>query len=220
MTELARPAAKRLQRPSWRDSRLVVGILLVLLSATLGAKAVASADDRTPVYVAADDLVAGDRVTASSFTRVDVRLGEGVVAYLPADAPAPEGSYLLRDVRAGELVPRSAVGAPDAVRVQRVTVRSDTGSTAGLVRGSRVDVYVTPKTGSGLDDADPVTRKLLAGAAVAAVQTRGGSLGGTATTSVQVYVPAGKVQALVEAVDAEAKVTLVPVPGTATDGAS
>lgn len=219
MTELARPAAKRLQRPSWKDSRLLVGVVLVLLSATLGAKAVASADDRMPVYVAAQDLVAGDRVTASSFTRVDVRLGEGLTTYLAADVPAPEGSYLLRDVRAGELVPRSAVGPAGEVGVQRVTVRADAVATAGLTRGSRVDVYVTPKAGSSRD-VTPETRRVLEAVGVAAVQTRGGSLGGSATTSVQVYVPSDRVHDLVEAVDAQAQVTLVPVPGAASDGAS
>jgi hypothetical protein len=219
MTELARPAAKRLQRPSWKDGRLLVGVVLVLLAATLGAKAVASADDRVPVYVATEDLVAGDRVTATSFTRVDVRLGEGLTTYLAADAPAPEGSYLLRDVRAGELVPGSAVGLADEVRVQRVTVRADAVATAGLARGTRVDVYVTPKAGSSRDVA-PETRRVLEAVGVAAVQTRGGSLGGSATTSVQVYVPSDRVQDLVEAVDAQAKVTLVPVPGAASDGAS
>ncbi|MEO6999355.1 MAG: hypothetical protein ABI112_14840, partial [Terracoccus sp.] len=60
MTELAKPVAKRLQRPSWRDSRLLVGVLLVLVAATLGAKAVASTDDRVPMWVASGDLVAGD----------------------------------------------------------------------------------------------------------------------------------------------------------------
>lgn len=219
MTELARPAAKRLQRPSWKDGRLLVGVVLVLLAATLGAKAVASADDRVPVYVATEDLVAGDRVTATSFTRVDVRLGEGLTTYLAADAPAPEGSYLLRDVRAGELVPGSAVGLADEVRVQRVTVLADAVATAGLARGTRVDVYVTPKAGSSRDVA-PETRRVLEAVGVAAVQTRGGSLGGSATTSVQVYVPSDRVQDLVEAVDAQAKVTLVPVPGAASDGAS
>ena len=73
MTELARPTAKRLQRPSWRDSRLVVGVLLVLVAATLGAKAVASADDRVPVWAAVDDLVAGDRVEAASARTVTRR---------------------------------------------------------------------------------------------------------------------------------------------------
>ena len=77
-TELPKPTAKRLQRPSWRDSRLVLGVLLVLVAATLGARVVASADDRVPMYVASRDLVAGDPVDASSFTPVDVQLGSGV----------------------------------------------------------------------------------------------------------------------------------------------
>src|SRR3954454_17644522 len=89
MTELARPSAKRLQRPSWRDSRLVVGLLLVVVAATLGAKAVASADDRVPVWVAAGNLVAGDEVQDASFVRADVQLADGMNAYLGADAPTP-----------------------------------------------------------------------------------------------------------------------------------
>src|SRR4051794_29463719 len=113
MTELARPSAKRLQRPSWRDSRLVVGVLLVVVATTLGAKAVASADDRVPVWMAASNLVAGDRVEEASFVRADVRLADGMSAYLGADGPPPAGSFLVRDVRAGELVPVSAVGAAD-----------------------------------------------------------------------------------------------------------
>jgi hypothetical protein len=218
MTELARPTAKRLQRPSWRDSRLVVGVLLVILAATLGAKAVASADDRMPVWVAATNLVAGDEIEQASFVRADVRLADGMNAYLVADAPAPTGSFMLRDVRAGELVPVSAVGGADAVDVQRVTVRADAMATSGLTRGSRVDVFVTPKAATTGDQVKATTTKVLESAAVASVLTSSGSFGSGALTSVQVYVPADKVQALVEAVDGEAKLTLVPAVGAVTGG--
>lgn len=220
MTELASPSAKRLQRPSWRDSRLVVGLLLVVVAATLGAKAVASADDRVPVWVAASNLVAGDKVEEASFARADVRLADGMNGYLAADAPAPTGSFMIRDVRAGELVPASAVGGADGVDVQRVTVRADAMSTTGLARGSRVDVFVTPKTSTLSDTATPTTRtkKVLESAAVAAVLTSTGGFGSGSMTSVQIYVPSDKVQPLVEAVDADAKLTLVPAVGAATGG--
>jgi len=219
MTELASPSAKRLQRPSWRDSRLVVGLLLVVVAATLGAKAVASADDRMPVWVAASNLVAGDKVEEASFARADVRLADGMNSYLAADAPPPTGSFMLRDVRAGELVPASAVGGADGVDVQRVTVRADAMSTTGLARGSRVDVFVTPKT-STQSDATTTTRtkKVLESAAVAAVLTSTGGFGSGSMTSVQIYVPSDKVQPLVEAVDADAKLTLVPAVGAAAGG--
>ncbi len=192
-------------------------MLLVVVAATLGAKAVASADDRVPVWVAASNLVAGDKVEEASFARADVRLADGMNGYLAADAPAPTGSFMLRDVRAGELVPASAVGGADGVDVQRVTVRADAMSTTGLARGSRVDVFVTPKTSTRSDAATTTTRtkKVLESAAVAAVLTSSGGFGSGSMTSVQIYVPADKVQPLVEAVDADAKLTLVPSVGAA-----
>ncbi|MEO7752557.1 MAG: hypothetical protein ABIS35_04030 [Terracoccus sp.] len=217
MTVIAQPTARRLQRPSWRDSRLVVGIVLVLLAAAIGARAVASTDDRIPVFVAATDLVAGDPVTAASLVRADVRLDDGVAGYLSAARPAPEGTFLLRDVRAGELVPTSAVGAAGEVGVQRVTVRSDATTTTGLLRGARVDVYVTPKVPIGSRDEPPATTRVLQGAGVAAVSAGGGSLGTSGTAAVQLYVPAGQVQTIIEAVDADARLTLVPVPGARSE---
>lgn len=215
MTELAAPAAKRLQRPSWRDSRLLVGVLLVLLAATLGARAVASADDTEPYYVAAQDLVPGDRTTAASFRRVDVRLADGLGGYLRADAPPPEGRYVLRDIRPGELVPVSALGAGDAVDVQRVTLHVDAESTVGLVKGSHVDVYATPKAATGTDvAARPRTAVLLDDVAVSAVLTTGGGLGSSSQTSIQVLVPSDQVQEVVAVVDAEARITVVPAAGS------
>ncbi len=217
MTVIAQPTARRLQRPSWRDSRLVIGIVLVLLAAVLGARAVASTDDRIPVYVATTDLVSGDPVAAGTLTRADVRLDDGLAGYLSAAQPAPEGAFLLRDVRAGELVPASAIGSADEISVQRVTVRSDATTTAGLVRGARVDVYVTPKAATGSRDLAPATTRVLQGAGVAAVSVGRSSLGAGGSASVQLYVPADRVQSIIEAVDADARMTLVPVPGARSE---
>ncbi len=216
MTELAQPVAKRLQRPSWRDSRLLVGVLLVLVAATLGARAVASTDDRVPMWVATGDLVAGDMVTADSVRRADVRLDDDMGSYLSAATPPAAGTYVARDVRAGELVPRSAFGAADQVGLQRVTVRADAVSATGLARGSRVDLFVTPKTSLASSE-KATTTKVLTAAGVASVQSSGGGLGSNATTSVQLYVPTDRVQTVVEAVDGEAKLTLVPVVGGGPD---
>lgn len=216
MSELAKPVAKRLQRPSWRDSRLLVGVLLVLVAATLGAKAVASSDDRVPVWVAAGDLVAGEVVTAESVRRADVRLADDMSGYLSASTPPAAGTYLLRDVRSGELVPRSAVGDADQVDLQRVTVRADTVSTAGLARGSRVDLFITPKPSLSSSE-KPRTSKVLSAAGVASVQTSSGGLGANSTTTVAIYVPKDRVQTVVEAVDGDAKLTLVPVAGSGSD---
>lgn len=215
MSELATPTAKRLERPSWKDHRLLLGIILVLLAGTLGARLVATAGDRTPYYVAAVDLLAGERVTADVFKRADVALGDGAGRYVSAGGPPPAGKVLLRDIRAGELVPASALGAPETVDVQRVTVRADAVSTAGLQRGHRVDVYVTPDTVHRVvgDEKPPQTSRLLSEVAVVDVLPVEGGFGAAAMTSVQLHVPADRVRTVVEAVDQGAKLTLVPVMG-------
>ena len=56
MSDLPTPTASRVRAPSWRDSRLLVGLLLVLLSTVLGSVVVARADDRVPVYAAKGEV--------------------------------------------------------------------------------------------------------------------------------------------------------------------
>jgi hypothetical protein len=46
------PPARRLRRPSWRDPRLLVGLLLVLLSVTGVTGLVRAVDTSEPVFVA------------------------------------------------------------------------------------------------------------------------------------------------------------------------
>jgi len=215
MGELAVPTAKRLQKPSWKDSRLVVGVILVIAATTMGARLVASADERLPYFVAVENLVAGEAVTAASFQRVDVALSDSVGRYVPADAPVPEGTIMLRDVLAGELVPTAAIGSPGDVDVQLVTVPADAQSTAGMERGQRVDLYVSPgATRRVADDSEPPrTSQLLHAVAVVDVRAGDGGFGATAKSSVQLYVPAEHVRAVIEAVDQNAKITLVPVKG-------
>jgi len=42
VAQLPEPTAKRLQRPSWRDARLLVGVVLVLLGTVIGARLIAA----------------------------------------------------------------------------------------------------------------------------------------------------------------------------------
>jgi hypothetical protein len=132
-----------LQRPSWRDSRLIVGIVLVLLATALGAKAVASADDRVPRYAAATTLKPGDRLDAGTIVRVDVLLDDAVAAYLSAQTPPPADSFVLREVR--DERPRVSRWLAVGRVSEPVTVRVDGDSVAGLISGSVVDVWVSPR---------------------------------------------------------------------------
>src|SRR4029078_1651576 len=126
--ELAVPSAARLQRPRWRDARLVIGVVLVLSSAVLGSLVVARAADRVPVYAAGRPLVPGQRLSQADLTPVRVQLGAQAAGYLSARRALGRGRVVPRDVRPGELVPAASVGSQAQVTVQPVTVSVEPGS--------------------------------------------------------------------------------------------
>lgn len=217
MPDVPTPKAARLQKPSWRDTRLLVGVLLVLAATVLGSLTVAAADDRVPMYAANGPLLPGQPLTPERLTRVDVQLGDQAASYLSASAPVPQGSFVLREVRPGELVPRSAIGAEGDVRVQPLTLRVDANSAAPLLVGSVVDVYVNPVR----EDGNPTGRDFagaelaLESVSVAGLPQTGGSLAGSqADRAVQVMAPKDRIRDLIGQIDLGARVTLVPVPGS------
>ena len=222
MAELPKPTAARLRKPSWRDSRLVVGLVLVLLSMAIGAKVIASANDTVPMYAAAAALVPGQPVGQKDVKRVDVQLGPNAARYVAADHDIAANTFALRDIRPGELLPRSALGSKADVNLKPVSVPVDGGGAAQLTAGSIVDVWVNAKARSSSADKYGSPVKTLEGATVARTpDTTGGGLGAASgTTAVQVMVPDAGVQALIAAIDQGARITLVPVPGSPTRAGS
>lgn len=217
MTE--RPAARpaRIQKPSWRDSRLLAGVLIVLASVALGSYLIARADDRVPMYAAATSLAPGQVLDEASVVRVDVQLGDGLANYLAASEPLPDEHVLLREVRPGELLPLTAIGTVEEAALSQVTIAVDPTSAAPLVPGTVVDVFVNPRVLDGAAGEYAGPELLLEGAGVVAVDTTGRGLGSSGRgTAVRIMVPSDQVPELIAAVDLEAKVTVVPVPGSLT----
>lgn len=216
MAELPRPTAARLRQPSWRDTRLVVGVVLVLLSVAIGAKVIASADDTVPMYAAVASLVPGQPVTQKDVRRVDVQLGADRTRYVAADHDIAPDTFALRDVRPGELLPASALGTKADIDMKPVSVPVDSGAAAQLAAGSIVDVWVNAKEkSSGVEKyGNPI--KTLEAAPVVRVPEAGGSGLGSASgkTAVQIMVSESGVQGLIAAIDQGARITLVPVPGS------
>ncbi|GAB3593012.1 flagellar protein FlgA [Angustibacter peucedani] len=205
--------ARRLRRPSWRDPRLVVGLALVLASVVLVALVVQHADDTRPVWAARRALTPGEQVTSADLVVRDVRVAGGDETYLPATGDLAAGQVVLRYVGAGELLPRAAVGPRDQVDLRPVAVPVSPEAADGLQPGALVDVWVADRS-DDRQDAFERPRLVAAGAQVSALTATHGALGGTTTSAVRLLLTPDLVPVVVEAVDNEARVTLVPVPAT------
>jgi hypothetical protein len=150
----ASPPAQRLQRHRWRDPRLWLGVVLVLVSVLAGAALFSRADDTVPVWAADDDIQAGTPLTSDNVhsTRIHFSDSSDASRYLSASDPLPAGAIAVRDVSAGELVAVSAIstssGAPDRLPL----AVGSAGLPAGLEVGDTVDVWAVPgddTTGAG-----------------------------------------------------------------------
>ncbi len=204
----ASPPARRVSRPGWTDTRLLLGVLLVLGSVVVGSRVVASAQQTRPVWAAGRDLPAGTQLRADDLVVAEVRLDEAARRYLAVGTGSPVGEVVTRAVLAGELVPAAALtGAGDAggpaghlvsVPVEQLHYPP------GLDRGGVVDVYVSPTDGRGATASpagpDPGPQRVLAGATVVEVDGDGARFGGAGTSAAVVLsVPDGDVPELVGA---------------------
>lgn len=208
------PAARRIQPPSWRDTRLLVGVGLVLASVVGGALVVAGADETAPVYAASPVLTPGATLGPDDVQVVSVRLDSAGDRYLAAGPGLQPGQVVLRTVAAGELVPRSAVGPRDRVDLRPVSVPVDADAAEPLVPGVLVDVWVADRDREGGSSSYAEPRKLAAAAQVSGRSTSRGALGSSTGSSVQLLLTDELVPRLIRAVDNESRVTLVPVPAT------
>ncbi len=169
------PQAARLVRPRWLDPRLVTGLLLVLGSVVVGTRVIAAADDTVPVLVATSDLAPGQPLTAAMVETRQVRLEGTLDLYHTGEVG--DGYVVVRQVSAGELLPRSSVtAATDTDAVRYVTVAVPVAEVpAGLRPGAVVDVWrAQPEQGDVR-----TAGRLLAGVSVTAVDSGGDGLAGT-----------------------------------------
>lgn len=167
------PAATRAVRPGWRDPRLALGVGLVALCALLGARLLSGADDMVAVWTLRQDAVTGQELGPGDLEATRVRFGSSADAdrYVSAAGALPRGTVLTRDVTAGELLPREAVGSAEAVDLVELPVTVPVQAVPStLVVGDTVDVWVTP------NEADDALRAL-EGVRVLALPAGGSSLG-------------------------------------------
>ncbi len=202
----------RLKKPSWKDPRLLIGVLLVLVSVA-GVTALVGAADRTnEAFAAREPIAVGERVSADKLHRVRVRLGDAQVHYLMSEGGLADGLVAVQRIGKDQLVPRESVGRVDRLGRKPVAVSIEEALPAQAVAGSRVDVWVAaPDARNGFSE----PTLLLPGAEIAEITAGSAALGSSRSTVVMVLVPDGQLPKLLNAQANRAKISVVWSPGGA-----
>lgn len=203
-------AAPRLKRPSWKDPRLLVGILLVLASVVGVVSLVGGADKTTEVYAARESITVGEPLTEDDVVRAKVRLGDTEQHYITVEEGLPEGLVALQRVGKDQLVPRESLGTADALDRKPVAVTVEQALPAQAVAGTRVDVWVAPPDAkNGFSE----PKLLLPGAEIAQITEGATALGSVRRTVLMILVADDQMPALLGAQANEAKISVVWNPG-------
>ena len=119
----------RLRSRPWRDPRLAGGIALIGAAVALGAWAVDAAAETEEIYVLAQDVAPGADLGADGvLTVVSSHPGTGTYVRV-GDLPA--GSVATRSLKAGELLPATAVGPAQEQNLRSILIEVAEGLPAG-----------------------------------------------------------------------------------------
>jgi hypothetical protein len=142
------PPASRAGARRLRDVRLWIGVLLVAVSALVGGRVLAAADDTVEVWTAAHDLPAGAELAAADLVATSVHFADSSAAdaYLHAGSSIA-GSQLAQPVGAGQLIPSSAIGGAGEPASEMPVGVAAADLPPDLAPGDRVDVWAVPSEG-------------------------------------------------------------------------
>lgn len=203
----------RLKKPSWKDPRLLLGVLLVLASVAGVVSLVGAADQTTEVYTARGPIAVGEKLTPENVNRVKVRLGDAESHYVTAESGLPEGLVAVQRIGQDQLLPRESLGQLDALNRKPVAITIDETLPEQAMAGSRVDAWVAlPDTRNGFSE----PKLLLPGAEIAEVVPGSTALGSSRTTVVLVLVTDEQMPKLLGAQANDAKISVVWNPGGGT----
>lgn len=213
MSHDAGSTGARLKPPSWKDPRLLVGVLLVLASVVGVISLVSGADRTTEVYAAKDSIAVGEKLTPENVVRAKVRLGENEAYYVTVEAGLPEGLVAVQRVGKNQLVPRESLASADALDRKPVALTIDEALPSQAVAGTRVDVWVaSPDARNGFSE----PKLLLPSAEIAQVTDASTTLGSSRSTVLMVLVADTQMPAILGAQANDAKISVVWNPGGGT----
>jgi hypothetical protein len=206
MKDSTGPVAGRIRRPSWRDPRLLVGLVLIAVSVAAVSAIVRNADQTTPYYAARGPIAPGTVLTEADVVVVSARVAGDT--YVPS-SQEPWGKVVTRVVGDGELLPSAALSEREDFSGRPVAVRTTLPLAASIDRGAVVDVYVTIEDDAG----KPVTRLIGSALVVDGVVREDSAFGVGLGETVYVVVPVREVAAFLEALAGGGDISVVGLAG-------
>lgn len=206
--EYASQPAQRLRRPTWRDPRLLLGVVIVVLSVA-GVLALLAVQDRTiPVYAADAPLSTGDHLALEDLRTVHVHIPESADKYLSAEDELPDGLQLTRMVGEGEILPAGALSQVTSDGLQAITVRAEHDLARAVQPGRLVDVWAA--VGSTLSEEDAEAVQLVTAAEVTDIRESSSTFAAQDSVTVELLVSAEEVEDLLTALGEGAAVSVLP----------
>lgn len=199
----------RLRRPRWRDPRLIVGVVLVLVSVLMGSLLVSRLSETTPVLVASSPIVPGDPIRSDDLTTVELRLGEHDGLYVGAIEAIPDGAVATRTIQVGELLPLSALGQAADVPLRPVVIPVDATVAESVIPGASVELW---HTASADAQGDRASARMLVPDAVVRRIDEGSSLG-MRSMAVEVLVPVDDLAGVLEVLGEDGRLDVIGIPG-------
>ncbi len=161
------PEARRLERPTWVNSRTVFGLLLFVASFAGGRQLLVRSETTSPVWVAARNLTPGTQIGTGDLRIVELDLPSSVGGSYAGAEVDLTAAVLSQPVLEGQLIPMAWTNPhqPTEGRLMSVPLAAEHAVGGALAPGDVVDIYATFKGAKG--DA----RTVLLAASVSVVDT-------------------------------------------------
>lgn len=196
---------RRIKSSPIKDTRLLVGIALILLSMIVGGFTLSSLAATSKVLVAKENITIGQELKPQSFEIREVRLENAEEHYVANPEQIPNGSLSLRAVGAGEMLPKGAVGQAGDSELRPISLEVDDTVAASLSAGAITELWVA------INDDTVETLLLVERAIVRSVDSGSGFR--VSSTKVEVLVPQRSLPKVLESIAAGHSIYVVEVPG-------
>ncbi|QEO08576.1 hypothetical protein [Protaetiibacter larvae] len=179
------------------DPRLLIGLALVIASVVGVVGLLSAVDTRTRVYAAAAALSPGDRIDRGDLVERAVALDGAESLYLGVDELPEDGLVVVRAVRDGELLPRTALGDDAGLRSTSLVLELASPVAAAVHPGAAVDVWSTALDIETRAYGAPAV--LVADAVVVRVLEDDSLVGASSGGAVEVLVPRSRLARILQA---------------------